>query len=429
MALSTQPYKGARDFYPEQKRVQNYIFGVWRAVAESFGYQEYDASVVEPIELYLAKTSDEIVSQQTYTFLDRGGRNVTLRPEMTPTVSRMVAAKRQELSYPLRWFSIPNLWRYERPQRGRLREHWQLNVDLFGAPGVEGDHEIILLADAIMQRFGAKRDMYTIRLNSRELVNYILQEKYGLTSEKCLLAVRLIDRMNKVSQADFVDDLAEIVGEKAAELDAILRAGSLDLLPSDVQKHEAAIRVANLQKILAEAGAHNAIFDISLMRGFDYYTDIVFEMFDTHPDNNRALFGGGRYDGLVGLFGVEPVPTVGFGMGDVALKDFLETHKLLPDITSGVDVTVILAGDIYSEVQVMLQMLRNAGVNTALDATSRKLDKKIKSADKAGCKQVIVVGDDEIKNNTYSVKNLSTGDEQKLSLDDAIAYLLNQKHA
>lgn len=427
MALSTQSYKGARDFYPEQKRVQNYIFGVWRQVAERFGYQEYDASVIEPIELYLAKTSDEIVSQQTYTFTDRGGRSVTLRPEMTPTVSRMVAAKRQELSYPLRWYSIPNLWRYERPQRGRLREHWQLNVDLFGVPGIEADHEIVLLADAIMQQFGAKRDMYTIRLNSRKLVNYILQEKYGLNDENCLLAVRLIDRINKLKPADFIDALTELVGDKAAELDAILRSGSLDLLPDDVKNHEAAKRVANLQQILTKAGANNAIFDISLMRGFDYYTDIVFEMFDTHPDNNRALFGGGRYDGLVGMFGVEPVPTVGFGMGDVALNDFLETHQLLPEFASKTDVTVILVGDVYSEAQVLLQTLRGAGVNVAVDATDRKLDKKIKSADKAGCKQIMVVGGDELQNNNYTIKDLSTGKELIVSQQDAIAYLLGQK--
>jgi histidyl-tRNA synthetase len=145
MTLSTQPYKGARDFYPEDKRVQKFMFNTMRRVVESFGYQEYDAPIVEPIELYLSKTSEEIVQEQTYNFLDRGERHVTLRPEMTPTVSRMVAAKRQELAYPLRWYSIPNLWRYERPQHGRLREHWQLNVDIFGVAGIEADHEIILL--------------------------------------------------------------------------------------------------------------------------------------------------------------------------------------------------------------------------------------------------------------------------------------------
>src|SRR5579859_1666014 len=172
MALSTQPYKGARDFYPEDKRLQKYMFGVMRRIAEQFGYEEYDAPILEPLDIYLAKTGDEIVNEQTYAFEDRGGRKVAIRPEMTPTVSRMVAAKRQELAYQLRWYSIPNLWRYERPQRGRLREHWQLNVDIFGVAGTAAEQEIIMVADAIFQRFGAKRDMYTIKLNSRKFVNF-----------------------------------------------------------------------------------------------------------------------------------------------------------------------------------------------------------------------------------------------------------------
>ena len=156
MALSTQPYKGARDFYPEDKRLQKYMFGVWRTVAERFGYEEYDAPILEPLDIYLAKSGDEIVNEQTYLFEDRGGRKVVIRPEMTPTVSRMVAAKRQELAYPLRWYSIPNLWRYERPQRGRLREHWQLNVDIFGVKDTSAELEIITLVDAVLQEFGAK---------------------------------------------------------------------------------------------------------------------------------------------------------------------------------------------------------------------------------------------------------------------------------
>src|SRR3982751_2629962 len=162
MKLPTQPYKGARDFYPENKRIQKYMFGTIRKVVESYGYQEYDAPIIEPIELYLSKTSEEIVSEQTYSFTDRGGRKVTLRPEMTPTVSRMVAGRRQELAYPLRWYSIPDLWRYERPQAGRLREHWQLNGDLFGVSGLEADHEIVLIADKILKAFGAKPENYTI---------------------------------------------------------------------------------------------------------------------------------------------------------------------------------------------------------------------------------------------------------------------------
>jgi histidyl-tRNA synthetase len=180
MALSTLPYKGARDFYPEDKRLQKYMFGIWRKVAEQFGYEEYDAPILESLDIYLAKTGEEIVNEQTYVFEDRGKRQVVIRPEMTPTVSRMVAGRRQELAYPLRWYSIPNLWRYERPQRGRLREHWQLNVDIFGVADTTAEFEMINLVDAIFQEFGAKRDMYEIRLNHRGLIDYLLADYLGL---------------------------------------------------------------------------------------------------------------------------------------------------------------------------------------------------------------------------------------------------------
>lgn len=180
MSLSTQPYKGARDFYPEDKRLQEWIFNKWRNVVESFGYEEYDAPMLEPTELYASKTSDEIVNEQTYSFTDRGNRQVTIRTEMTPSVSRMVAGKRQELAYPLRWYSIPNLWRYERPQRGRLREFWQLNVDLFGIGNLSADFEMIQLSHEIMKSFGAKPRMYEIHINSRKLVNYLLQGYLGM---------------------------------------------------------------------------------------------------------------------------------------------------------------------------------------------------------------------------------------------------------
>src|SRR5580693_9232630 len=180
MALSTLAYKGARDFYPEDKRLQKYMFGVWRTVCERFGYEEYNAPILEPLEIYLAKTGEEIVNEQTYVFEDRGGRKVVIRPEMTPTVSRMVAGRRQELAYPVRWYSIPNLWRYERPQRGRLREHWQLNVDIFGVDSAQPDVEIICLSFDIMKAFGASPGNFEIRVNNRRLVNYLLQHYLGL---------------------------------------------------------------------------------------------------------------------------------------------------------------------------------------------------------------------------------------------------------
>src|SRR5689334_5204396 len=211
MALSTQPYKGARDFYPEDKRLQKYMFGKLREVAERFGYEEYDAPILEPLDLYLAKTGEEIVNEQTYVFEDRGERKVVIRPEMTPTVSRMVAARRQELGYPLRWYSIPNLWRYERPQRGRLREHSQLNVDLFGVATTDAEIEMIMIVDAIYKNYGATADMYTIQLNSRPLINQVLHDYLSLDDQQAHAVGKLIDRLHKMDRSDFLSKIDAIL--------------------------------------------------------------------------------------------------------------------------------------------------------------------------------------------------------------------------
>jgi histidyl-tRNA synthetase len=411
MALSTQPYKGARDFYPEDKALQNYIFKVMRDAVKKYGYQEYDAPILEPLELYKAKSGDEIVNEQTYNFVDRGGREVTIRPEMTPTVSRMVAVRRQELGYPLRWFSIPNLWRYERPQRGRLREHWQLNVDLFGEAGIAADHEMIQVADSVLKAFGATPDMYKIRLNSRTLVNDLFGSCLGLNEEKAVALAKLLDKMNKIKASKFEVGLADICGEKADRVKDLLAAKTLDNLPAEFQSHKGAANLQQLLELLEQSGIINVEFDMSLMRGFDYYTDIVFEVFDTDPENNRSMFGGGRYDGLVGLFGVDPVPTVGFGMGDVTLANFLESHSLLPEIRSEINAAILVLGNFYQQANALAQTLRAAGLNISLDATDRKLEKKIKSADKQNVTHIIIVGENEAQSGEYKLKNLTTGQE------------------
>ncbi|HMR73314.1 MAG TPA: ATP phosphoribosyltransferase regulatory subunit, partial [Candidatus Saccharibacteria bacterium] len=190
MNLSTQSYKGTRDYYPSEKRLQNYIFSTWRSVAETFGYEEYGAPLLEPLEIYAAKSGQEIVSEQTYQFTDRGGRNVAIRPEMTPTVARMVAARQQEIGIPARLYSIANFMRYERPQKGREREFWQFNVDVFGVEGSVADAEIIRLSDAVMQAFGAKRDMYTIRINNRDLINFMMAQYLRLDAVQSQLMIK-----------------------------------------------------------------------------------------------------------------------------------------------------------------------------------------------------------------------------------------------
>lgn len=418
MSLSTQPYKGARDFYPEDKRLQKYIFTTLRETVERFGYEEYDAPILEPTDLFLSKGNQEIIEEQTYTFKDRGERSVTIRTEMTPSVSRMVAGRRQELAYPLRWYSIPNLWRYERPQRGRLREFWQLNVDIFGVAGGQAEFEVIQVMAACMQAFGAKHDMYSIRLNSRSFMDHVMHYYLGFDAVQASSAARLIDRMHKMDRAEFITQLDLICNPQQREqavvekLLDVLDAKRFTQLPPELQTHQS---IQNLQAMLAllhDAGIVNAEFDITLMRGFEYYTDIVFEVFDRHPDNNRSLFGGGRYDGMVGLFGVEPVPTVGFGMGDVGLQNFLETHNLLPDLQPETDLYVVLIGDVFEKAQHALQDLRESGLKVAVDISGRKPDKQIRTALKKGIHYIVTIGNKELESEQYPLKNLLTGVEE-----------------
>jgi histidyl-tRNA synthetase len=436
MALSTQSYKGARDFYPEEKRLQKYMFARMREAAERFGYEEYDAPILEPTELYLAKGNQEIIDQETYTFTDRGGRMVTIRTEMTPSVSRMVAAKRQELAYPVRWYCFPNLWRYERPQRGRLREFWQPNFDLFGVEGVEADHEIILLADQIMQSFGAKRDMYTIYISSRKLIDDLFGDYLGLDNTQRDTLIRLVDRMKKMERAEFITQADAILTPTQREegvLDSLLqllKARRLEDLPAGFDMRPSVLRLTQLLSLLAEGRITNCAFDVTLTRGFDYYTDMVFEVFDTAPENNRAMYGGGRYDGLVGLFGVEPVPTVGFALGDVTLHNFLDTHGLLPRGHTETDAYVVLIGDaVYERAQHTLMQLRKMGLNIAVDMTGRKLDKQIKTAVKKGIHYAIFIGEAELASEQFKLRNLVDGTEEVHGLQRIVTIAKDRRHA
>jgi len=434
MALSTQPYKGARDFYPEDKRLQKYMFGKIREVVERFGYEEYDAPILESLELYLAKSGEEIINEQTYNFTDRGGRQVAIRPEMTPTVSRMVAARRQELAYPLRWYSIPNLWRYERPQKGRLREHWQLNVDIFGLPGIEAEYEIVQVADQLLRSFGARDDMYTIKLNSRKFIDHVLQQYLGLDQVGAHSIAKLIDRMHKIDRADFIAQADLIMSPSQREAGMVERlldvmdAKRFTQLPMELQSHPALGELRDMLELLGEAGILNAEFDVTLMRGFDYYTDIVFEIFDNHPDNNRAMMGGGRYDGLVALFGVEPVPTVGFGFGDVTLAEFLKGHNLIPELHSETNAYVVLAGDVFVQAQKSITQLRDLGLNLAVDLTGKKMGDQLRTADKKGLRYVIIIGAKELEDEQFTLKDLKSGTEEKHGLERIVSIVQDHRH-
>lgn len=420
--LSSQPYRGTRDFYPEDKRIQNYIFSIWKSVSESFGYEEYGAPVLEPLELYAAKSGNELVNEQTYSFTDRGDRTVAIRPEMTPSVCRMVAAKRQELAYPARLYSIANFMRYERPQRGREREFWQLNVDIFGDDSVAAEAEIIMLSDKIMKKFGAKSQDYTIKINNRKLVNFMMAQYLELDALSAQLMAKLFDRRNKISDDDFIDQAKEIFGDNAengvSKIKTLLAAKTMADLPSEILASSAVHEIQQLFTILEKAGITSLTFDITLMRGLDYYTGMVFEVFDNHPDNNRALFGGGRYDGLVGLFGVEPVSAVGVAPGGTTMENFLQTHNLLPELKSSTDVYIVTLGDVSREALKLASDMRDANINVELNLSEKKFDKQLKTALKKGIPFILFIGEDEVKSGIYTIKNIVKSEEYKVNFTE-----------
>ena len=407
--LSVEPYKGVRDFYPEDQAFLNWLFKTIRAEVERAGYVEYHASILEPAELYKAKgaENEEIINEQAYTFTDRGGREVALRPEMTPTVARMAAARRRELGFPLRLYSIPNVFRYERPQRGRLREHWQLNVDIFGSKSSSADAEVVALAYRIMTALGARESDFKIRVGSRQAINTVAQER-GLNEVQTKQLFSLLDRRAKMSEVDFDLELKKLGVNKSL------------LSPKNVPDD-----IAQMLQEFRAAGINNIEYDPSVVRGFAYYTGTVFEVFDTHKENSRALFGGGRYDNLTALFDDEPLPGVGFGMGDVTIRDFLTVRGLIPPYTPTTAVYLaVTSPELAVRAGALADGPRKAGVNVAVDFGERKLGDQIKAAAKHKIHYLIVVGEDELASDVYNVKNLETGAAEPVPLAKLAGFFL-----
>ena len=410
--LSTEPYKGVRDFYPEDQAFLNYLFSTLRQMCERAGYVEYGASVLEPAELYKSKNAEneEIINEQTYTFVDRGDREVTLRPEMTPTVARMVAGRRRELGFPLRLYCIPNFFRYERPQRGRLREFYQLNVDIFGSRSAAADAEVIGVAYGVMRALGGTESDFVIKVGSRPAMNAVA-ERAGLSPENTKKFFGLLDRRDKISKVDFEAGLREL----SVQLSAV----SPEEMPADV---------AELIKNFAEAGITNIVYDPAIVRGFAYYTGLVFEVFDMHPQNNRAVGGGGRYDNLTALFDDEPMPGVGFAMGDEALRLFMDVRGLIPAYTPPTQVYVAITDPgLAIEAQTLAGEMRRHGVNVAIDFGERKLGDQIKAATKHSIPWLIVVGQNELQSGEFMVKNLASGAQEPMRREQLGEFFVNLK--
>lgn len=421
--LLTTPYKGTTDTYPQDMLVRNFMLNTWASVAKKFGFEEYDTPLIEETALYVAKSGDEIASTQLYNFTDKGGREIAIRPEMTPSLARIIAAKKNELILPLKWFNIGKYYRYEKPQRGRRREFIQLNIDILGIPTLEAELEIFQYILAVMEEFKAPKETYEIRVNSRYLLDYLFVDILKLSDEKKGKVGRAIDNYAKLGKEAFVEYLKELkLTEKQIKSVLEFLAWTLEDLKKIADKSQGAAQLIELFAKVDKLGLTNLRFEPSIMRGLAYYTGTVIEMFDIgSKENPRALFGGGRYDDLLTIFGEEKLPAFGIGWGDTTTQDYLETYDLIPDTKTETKVFLPLFDTkLYAYVQNIAKKLREKGINTEAQLTAIKFGNQLKYASKKNIPWVMIIGEDEINAKKVQLKNMETGEQNLVALDEAI---------
>jgi histidyl-tRNA synthetase len=424
--LSTENYKGVRDFYPEDQQLQNYLKSKLKATVENFGYENYDASPLEYTEIYKAKSGQEIATDQTYTFKDKGGRTVSLRPEMTPTIARMIAKKVRELNFPIRWYSFNNIFRYESPQKGRLREHYQLNVDIFGGVIREADTEMIYIIHQIMKDLGVTKNNFSIKINSREILNSIY-DNYKISEKARPQISKLLDKKDKISKEELSQSLEEYFKKVQAKEFLDVFSSTNNVVDLISQNHPALKQINEIIKDLNKNNINNVVFEPALVRGFDYYTGLVFEVFDIDPVNSRAIFGGGRYDSLISVFSDRNIPAVGFGLGDVRLLEFLKNQSLLPKYKPRTQVIICKTNNNfnYNELTKVANFFRDQNIATEIDISGKKLKDQISRADKKNIPFIVISGDEEKEKNIIKVKKLQTKEEVELKLKEAVNWIKN----
>jgi histidyl-tRNA synthetase len=426
--MKNQALPGFREFTPAELSHRAFIFGTWRTVAARYGFEEYDGPPLEPLELYTEKSGDEIVGQ-LYAFTDKGKRDVALRPEMTPTLARMVAASAKALRKPIRWFSIPQLFRYERQQRGRLREHFQLNCDLIGEPGPLGDAEIIALAIDIMRAFGLGADDVRVRVSDRKLLGGILAA-IGLDGHKEALAHQGLDKLGRREYGAARQALVD-AGAQERTIKDLESLGSIKDL-SDVEHRYPRAETSRLRAVIdalqAMGLAEFVDLDLTIVRGLAYYTETVFELFDAKK-SLRAICGGGRYDNLLEHVGGVALPAVGFGMGDVVLRELLSDQGLLPDYRPAVEVFVAaVTPEDLPHVLALAHELRDANprdrpLRVEYGLTELTLAKQLQLANARRARWAVLVGPDERARGVVILKDLEGKTQIEVPRDQIVVHL------
>lgn len=414
---------GFRDFAPEDFALRSYIFDAWRRVSRRYGFLEYDGPPLEPLGLYVEKSGEEIVGQ-LYNFVDKGDRGVSLRPEMTPSLARILGDRSRGMSKPIRWFSIPQLFRYERQQRGRLREHFQLNVDIVGEGSVAADVEIVAVSIDALRELGLTAADFYARVSDRRLLTAVLNAS-GIDGEGLQAAFGIVDKMERAPKEKSQQRLVAECGltEDAADaLHTLLDTAGLDQIREHFGEDEAvatALEPLSEYLVMLEAmGLGDYVeVDLRIVRGLAYYTGIVFELFDRKGEL-RAICGGGRYDRLLELVGGDPLPAVGFGMGDVVLGELLTDRGLLPEYERAIDYyLVIVSEEERTEALRIATRLRAAGHSVAYGLREQGVGKQMKAAAKEGARQVFIVGPDELARGSVMARDMVTGEEREIALD------------
>jgi histidyl-tRNA synthetase len=422
--MQGQALPGFRDFFPAEAALRNHIFGAWRSVAARYGFEEYDGPPLEPLELYTDKSGDEIVGQ-LYEFEDRGGRRVALRPEMTPTLARLVGARAAALKKPIRWYSMPQLFRYERQQRGRLREHFQWNVDIVGEAGVGADAEVLAVAIDALRDLGLGPEDFRARVSDRRLLSALLTD-FGVPAEGMMATFGVIDKLEREERDRSLERLRTECGLTrgvAEELLSLFEGGGLEAVAeAHGENPNVAVALAELREYgdtLRALGLWDFVeFDLKIVRGLAYYTGIVFEFFDRKGEF-RAICGGGRYDRLLELVGGDPLPAVGFGMGDVVLTEILKDRGLLPSTERRADLFLVtIIPELRPLALEVAQVHRERGRSVLYALRSQSVKKQFSAAATEGARWVVVLGPAEVERGVSVVRDMASGAEREVRLEE-----------
>ena len=417
--IDLQPVKGTRDFFPDEMRLRNWLFEVWRNVSEQAGFEEYDTCVLEHEELYVRKTGDEI-SKQLYSFEDKGGRRLSLRPEMTPSLARLVLQQEKSLSFPIKWFSMPQCFRYERMTKGRRREHFQWNADIIGQHEVVAEAEILMLLISACESMGLSTNDFRVFINDRRILNAILSQinvPQVLHSEVMVI----MDKRDKIPPEALSKMLEamRMTTKQVGQLNEYLSKSDLEELRENLKNTEGIEELQHLMKLMETAGYKNYLqFDISIVRGLSYYTGAVFEV-NSPEKQHRAICGGGRYDSLLSTYGGETVPAVGFGFGDVVVLDVLKELKRFPELSRKLDYTIIpFANEQIGTALKIAAELRLQGSTVDCNFSMKKMKKMMQQAHESGAAKAILLFPDELSDDKVVIRDMQLHEQKPVRITD-----------